>query len=301
MNAAHHSGGLGQRRTVAVASVAATASRHLHDMLELTADGLPQPLSAVGAPPGWRLAHLAGDPAPPARMLVYGQRADGSWDACDTIRAFTFTGHLDPDLVRANADATLRSLAGEHITAGALAAPAGAPAVRARGYLTAGRRLWAQISTYVANPAPQQRGLIVEHTVMADAGAAVARGDDITRLSDAVHHAFLQTADQMTDTVGASEDNQAMTPTQHDAHPSPGFRHFRYDATGLRGKRMRLTDDLPTNDDGDIQDALIGVTDVICLDDTPSVMHDLRVHPAGQPDTVATVEFTQLALYDDQT
>jgi hypothetical protein len=76
-------------------------------------------------------------------------------------------------------------------------------------------------------------------------------------------------------------------------------RHFRYDATGLRGKRMRLMDDLPTSDAGHIQEALIGVTDVICLDDTPNVMHDLRVHPVDRPDVVAYVEFRQLAIYDD--
>ncbi len=40
--------------------------------------------------------------------------------------------------------------------------------------------------------------------------------------------------------------------------------------------------------------------DVICLDDTPSVLHNLRVHPVRQPDTVALVAFDQLALYDDQ-
>ena len=79
-----------------------------------------------------------------------------------------------------------------------------------------------------------------------------------------------------------------------------GVHHFRYDATGLRGKRMRLMDDLPTSDAGWPQEALFGVTDVICLDDTPDVMHDLRVHPVGRPDVVARVEFRQLAIYDGQ-
>ena len=44
----------------------------------------------------------------------------------------------------------------------------------------------------------------------------------------------------------------------------------------------------------------MGLTDVICLDDTPSVLHNLQVHPVGKPGTVALVEFSQLALYDDQ-
>jgi hypothetical protein len=80
----------------------------------------------------------------------------------------------------------------------------------------------------------------------------------------------------------------------------PKVHPFRYDATGLRGKRMRLMDDLPTSDSGRPQEALIGLTDVICLDDTPSVLHNLRVHPVGQPDTVALMGFDQLALYDEQ-
>jgi hypothetical protein len=79
-----------------------------------------------------------------------------------------------------------------------------------------------------------------------------------------------------------------------------GVHHFRYDATGLRGERMRLLDELPTSDAGHVQEALIGTTDVICLDDTPNVMHDLRVHPVGQSELVARVEFRQLALYDNQ-
>ena len=289
-----------QHRATAISSVAAVAARHLHDLTELTTDDLPQPLTTVGAPSGWRLAQVTGGAAAPARMLVYGQRPDGSWDGCDIIRVFTFTGHLDPAVVRANADCTLRSLAGEHITANALAAPVQASAVRSTGYFDAGRRFWAQISTYVASPASRTPGLLLEHSIIVDAGVAAHLGDDIPRLSDAYHHAFLQFADQTSRVVGASEDNQPMTDAQQNAHPNPGFRHFSFEATGLRGKRMRLTDDLPTSDAGDIQDALVGLTDVICLDDTPSVMHDLRVHPVDHPDTVALVEFSQLALYDNQ-
>jgi hypothetical protein len=74
-----------------------------------------------------------------------------------------------------------------------------------------------------------------------------------------------------------------MTHAQQDSSPNPGFRQFRYDATGLRGKRMRLMDDLPTGDSGRPQEALMGLRDVICLDDTPSVLHNLRGHPVGHP------------------
>ncbi len=63
---------------------------------------------------------------------------------------------------------------------------------------------------------------------------------------------------------------------------------------------MRLMTDLPTNDAGGPQEQLIEHTDVIALDDAPSVFHSLQVHPVGQPDTVAIVGIDQLALYDDQ-
>jgi hypothetical protein len=78
------------------------------------------------------------------------------------------------------------------------------------------------------------------------------------------------------------------------------FHQFRYDATGLRGKRLRLLTDMPTNDAGDPQDDLIGVTDVVAVDDTPGVFLSLRVHPVGEPNRTAIVAIDQLALYDDQ-
>ena len=287
-----------QHRLAAVPSIATIAAHHVSTLTELRAAELPDPVARLGAPPGWHRAEQSGGPAAPARMIVCGPHPDGSWECCETIRVFGFTGALPPDVVRANADCTLRALAAEHIAVGALAAPPGASAVRASGYFTAaGRRFWAQFSTYVANPAPSAPGLLIEHSILTDAAARM--GDDIIHLSDATHHAFLIIAEHELSFVGAPEDNEAMTSAQN-AHPEPGLRHFAYDATGLQGKRMRLVDDLPTSDAGRPQDALIGVTDVICLDDTPSVLLNLRVHPVGQPDTVGLVEYDQLALYDNQ-
>jgi hypothetical protein len=37
---------------------------------------------------------------------------------------------------------------------------------------------------------------------------------------------------------------------------------------------------------------------VTCIDDAPSTMHELRVHPVGDPDTVCRVRIDDLALYD---
>jgi hypothetical protein len=277
-----------EQRRAAVSSIAAVAARHVDDLAELHAEDLPEPLRRLGAPPGWRLANLAGSPVQPARVAVYGQHPDGSWDGCETIRAFGFTGALPADVVRDNADRTLRDLNAENITAGALAAPPppAATAVRSSGYCTiAGRPVWAQFSSYVAGPTPAARGLLIEHSLVIDSGCRARFDDDITHLSNAIHHAFLTAIEHTIGTVGTAK---------------PGFAQFRYDATGLRGKRLRLLTDMPTNDAGDPQDLPEGITDVIAVDDTPSVMLSVRVHPPDDPDRIAIVAVDQLALYQDQ-
>src|SRR5271156_6520839 len=181
-----------QRRLAAAPSIAAAVARHVDALAELDAENLPGWLTRLGAPPGWRLARLEGSPIEPVRVAVYGQHPDGSWDGCETIRAFGFTGALPADVVRNNADCTLRGLGAEHLTAGALAAPPAATAVRSSGTFTAaGRRYWAQFSTYLANPIPPARGLLLEHSVVTDAASRAGLGDDITNLSNAIHHAFL--------------------------------------------------------------------------------------------------------------
>jgi hypothetical protein len=77
--------------------------------------------------------------------------------------------------------------------------------------------------------------------------------------------------------------------------PEPKVRPFRPDATGLRGKRMRLTYDA-----GRSHEALLATTDVICIDDTPNMLHDLRVHPVDQPDVVFRVDAGRLGIYANQ-
>jgi len=75
----------------------------------------------------------------------------------------------------------------------------------------------------------------------------------------------------------------------------PQVSPIRYAATGLRGKRMRLTYDA-----GHPQEALLAACDVICIDDTPNTLHDLRVYPAGLPDVVFRVDANQLGIYENQ-
>jgi len=76
----------------------------------------------------------------------------------------------------------------------------------------------------------------------------------------------------------------------HDAARYPVRTH----ATGLTGTRMRLTDD---PDITDRRPNPVSHTDVICLDDTPSAFHSLRVHPVEDPDRLTVVPITQLTVY----
>jgi hypothetical protein len=81
-------------------------------------------------------------------------------------------------------------------------------------------------------------------------------------------------------------------------HP-PAFHSFPYDVTGLKGKRLRVLTDMPTDGMAPVE-LPIGVTDVIAVDDEVSVFLTLQVHPVDDPSTVASVLFDQLALFDDQ-
>ena len=78
------------------------------------------------------------------------------------------------------------------------------------------------------------------------------------------------------------------------------YRRLFHQAAGLRGKRMRLLTEIPTDDAGVPQDLPQGITDVISLGDSVTPNLTVRVHPVGDPDAVAYVRFEQLGLYNNQ-
>jgi hypothetical protein len=91
-----------------------------------------------------------------------------------------------------------------------------------------------------------------------------------------------------------------MVSTGRDSDLEPTFQPFRYDATGLAGRRMRVVVDHPEHDSGRDSDLPPGTTDVVAIDDTPSVFLEMRVHPVNNPEQVAFIRFDQLALYVDK-
>lgn len=78
------------------------------------------------------------------------------------------------------------------------------------------------------------------------------------------------------------------------------FQEFDYAVSGLRGKRMRVLVDIPTDDAGVPQDLPAGTTDVVGLDDEVGPNLSVAVHPAGDPDATVCIRYDQLALYTDQ-
>lgn len=91
-----------------------------------------------------------------------------------------------------------------------------------------------------------------------------------------------------------------MVSTERFSDQEPAFRPFRYDANGLAGRRMRVIVDHPEDDSGRDSGLPPGTTDVIAIDDTPSVFLEMRVHPVNSPEQVAFIRFDQLALYVDK-
>lgn len=189
-----------QRRLAGASSVVNTVAGYVDDLVQLPGEQLPDWVTALGVPMGWRIARVEGSVVAPARMAVCGQRPDGRWDGCETITVFRFTGMPAIDVVHNNADCTLRDLGADNIITRVLMAPmpAGVTAVRSSGYFRVGGRwVWAQYSTYMAGSDAGGQGRLIQHTVFAEAGSVQRLSDDIARLSNAVHHAFLATMRDM--------------------------------------------------------------------------------------------------------
>jgi hypothetical protein len=183
------------RRLTTVSSVVDAASHHVSGLTPVSANDLPRWLRRLALPPGWHLVDLSGHPPPPTRIAVYGQHSDGSWDGCETISVFRFTGTLPADVVRDNADCTLRDLHAERITTIALPAPPapGVTAMRSSGdFIADGRRIWARYSIYVAGTNTPSQGMLVNQGVFIEARLR-RRGlwNDIEQLGNAIHIPFL--------------------------------------------------------------------------------------------------------------
>jgi hypothetical protein len=177
-----------------VPTVAGVLARYVADLAPIATDELPTWLQQLRLPPGWRLARFDAGPAQPARMAVCGPHPDGSWDGCETVSLFRFTGVPSEGLVLDTSDRMLRDLGVEAITTSSLNIPptGHAAAVRSSGCLSAaGQQIWLQYSTYVAGSESPGAGILIEHSILVDSTRQASLHADITELSNAIHDAFV--------------------------------------------------------------------------------------------------------------
>jgi hypothetical protein len=131
-------------------------------------------LTELGVPPGWRIGQLADARIAPSRIAVCGEQPGGTFDGCETISVFAFSGHPPEDVVRNNADRTLRDLGATGITAQIveLSSSPDVIAARSSGYFAAaGLWMWAQYSFYVYGSSSPQRGRLIEQAVFVESGS----------------------------------------------------------------------------------------------------------------------------------
>jgi hypothetical protein len=183
-------------RLSTASSIVEVISSHVDDLAPRPVrDALPSLGSDL--PAGWQVVALSGGAAA-LRVVLTGQRADGGWDGCETLRTFTFTGTPPADIVADNIDTTLHDLDAEGIFTYAVTFPPhpGLAAARSSGYVTvAGRSLWARYSTYLHGSLNANHALLVQHVVFVDTHSRTRLGPSIGELTDHVERAFLASID----------------------------------------------------------------------------------------------------------
>ncbi|WP_170092301.1 hypothetical protein [Mycobacteroides abscessus] len=182
------------RRLPSVESVVDAVAPYVTDLNLIPPRETPEWLQHLAVPAGWQIVHLDTGSIQPTRTAVTGPRGDGGWDGCETLSVYRFTGAPPRSVVFENNDCTLRGLGGESLTTHMLTAPAGQKvcAVRSTGYFTAaGRRMWAQYSTYVVDGRTPGGSWLALHGLFVSADSRAGLRDDVTALSDAVHEEFL--------------------------------------------------------------------------------------------------------------
>jgi hypothetical protein len=203
-----------------VASIVDVVSRYVTDLRFVGPDELPAWLNALPVPAGWQIGRAENSPVQPTRTTVHRRDPLVGWDACETINVFHFKGVPPHDIIRFNADCTLRAGGAQDITVFLLQTPADATmtAIRSSGYLTLGdqQSIWIQHSTYIAGD--DKQGLLVEHGIFAVSDRQAHLHNDITELTKAVHDAFVSTMAA----VPEQDVHASSSPGTHDLPPSEG-------------------------------------------------------------------------------
>ncbi|KAA8957658.1 MAG: hypothetical protein F6Q13_16350 [Mycobacterium sp.] len=181
----------------AVESVVDAIGRYVADLTLIGPDHSPGWLAALPSPTGWQIGRAENSPVQPTRTAVHRHDPFAGWDACETISVFEFTGEPPEEVVRHNADCTLRTLGADDIIVSTPIASLipGVTAVRCSGHITLGdqQRVWAQFSTYMSGGT---KGLLVEHGIFVKIDHQATLTEDIAQLSNTVQGAFLTSIDR---------------------------------------------------------------------------------------------------------
>jgi hypothetical protein len=174
----------------------ADESLGVKDLVALTGEHTPGWVHQLAVPPNWQQADIPDTETAslrPARTLVWGARADGGWEATDTIQVYGYTGlPLFGDVYNSTAR-TLHDLDAHDLQTHMLAVPAGPgiAAERSTALLAMDdRQIWIQLTNYVAGSHEPHAGRLIVHSLYIAEQVHSQLIDDIAVLTDTVHHAF---------------------------------------------------------------------------------------------------------------
>jgi len=167
----------------------------LAELTALPAAAAPQWLTSVGIPAGWRVGRYVGDnPTEPWSVAVRGQRTDGTWDACETITGFGFTGNPEAQDVWQVCERSLRELNAENIVIVEISTPptSGVSVISGSGnFEVDGRSIHGQFNYYAAGSTRSRQDRLIQQCLYVDASRRPEFEASLARLGNELHKAFI--------------------------------------------------------------------------------------------------------------
>lgn len=170
------------------------------DLVAFTGGDTPRWVAQLAAPPHWRQADFPNAETAivaPARTLVWGPRSDGGWEATDTVEVYGYTGLPSFGDVLGSTARSLRDLDAQDVRTRMVAMPAipGIAAERSTGLVAIdGRRIWVQLTNYIAGSNAPNSGLLIVHTLYVAENFYNELANDIAMLTGTVQDTFIALA-----------------------------------------------------------------------------------------------------------
>lgn len=199
---------VGDPSAQAVPSVVDVVRNHVPDLTLLNGEQLPAWLPTLPTPPpGWVLGRIDTEQAP-TRIALHRNAADPTWDGCEVVNFFEFTGSLPREVVHANAACTLHAVGADNIATHPLFVPPDldATAALASGeFALGGKRVWAQYTAYLVQELADavtrgrghgHRGVLLEHNTFVTAEAVPKLQREIVQMGNAVQQTLFSALSQ---------------------------------------------------------------------------------------------------------